>query len=189
MLEILAQAPDAAALPVSLAEVNRLLRRALSELRLGKVPLADLLVSQKLSRELEKYRSPSPAARAAMQLAAVGKHMRPGQRVRFIHTLGEPGVHAWDLPTPPDPRSVDVKRYQTLLLRAAGSLLQPFGIQEQALSDRLLFAASPLKFQFSHKVGSLTLSGAKTQLTPMSYTITHNYYTLEMADAPSSNHS
>ena len=66
--------------------------------------------------------------------------------MRFIHTLGEPGVHAWDLPIPPDPRSVDVKRYQTLLMRAASSILQPFGIQEQALSERLLFSASPLTF-------------------------------------------
>jgi hypothetical protein len=91
-----------------------------------------------------------------MQLEAVGKHMRPGQRVRFIHTLGEPGVHAWDLPTPPEPRSVDVKRYQTLLLRAAGSLLQPFGIQEQALSDKLLFSARPLTFLASHTPNGLS---------------------------------
>lgn len=146
ILELLSQAPDAEALPAYLPQVERLLRRALVELRLGKVPIADLLVSQKLSRELEKYRTPSPAARAAIQLAAVGKHLRPGQRVRFIHTLGEPGVHAWDLPIPPDPRSIDVKRYQTLLMRAAGSILQPLGVQEQALSDRLLFSARPLTF-------------------------------------------
>jgi hypothetical protein len=56
------------------------------------------------------------------------------------------GVHAWDLPIPPDPRSVDVKRYQTLLIRAASSILQPLGIQEQALSDQLLFSTRPLTF-------------------------------------------
>jgi DNA polymerase-2 len=153
MLEMLSQAPDAEALPAYLPEVERLLRKALADLRLGKVPLPDLLVSQKLSRELEKYRTPSPAARAAIQLAALGRHLRPGQRVRFIHTLGEPGVHAWDLPVPPDPRSVDVKRYQTLLLRAASSILQPLGIQEQALSERLLFSASPLTFLVPRRPG------------------------------------
>jgi DNA polymerase-2 len=156
MLEILSQAPDADSLPVYLSEVNRLLRKSLAELRGGKLPLADLLVSQKLSRELAKYRTPSPAARAAMQLEAVGKHLRPGQRVRFIHTLGEPGVHAWDLPTPPDPRSIDVKRYQTLLIRAASSISQPLGIQEQALSDKLLFSARPLTFRQELPLSILT---------------------------------
>ena len=155
MLEILAQAADADALAAYLPEVNRLLRRALAELRSGKVPIPDLLISQKLSRELAEYRTPSPAARAAAQLEATGKHTRPGQRVRFIHTLGEPGVHAWDLPFLPDPRSLDVKRYQVLLLRAAASILQPLGIQEQVLSAQLLFSASPLAFLAPHKPGGL----------------------------------
>ncbi len=82
------------------------------------IPVEDLLVSLTLSRQLSEYRSPSPAARAAAQLAAVGKILRPGQRVRFVYTLGEPGVHAWDLPQPPDVRSIDQERYRVLLLRA-----------------------------------------------------------------------
>jgi hypothetical protein len=48
---------------------------------------------------------------------------------------------------------VDVKRYQVLLLRAAGSVLQPLGVQEQALSDRLLFSASPLTFLVPRRPG------------------------------------
>ena len=100
------------------------LRGQVRTLRSGKVPLADLLVRQRLGRKLEAYRTLSPAARAAFQLKAVGKEQRPGQRVAFLFTLGKPGVHAWDLPERPDPESVDLARYETLLIRAAGIVLE-----------------------------------------------------------------
>ena len=58
----------------------------------------ELLLAQRLTREVEDYRSPSPGARAARQLKEVGKIVKPGQRVRFLYTLGRPGVYAWDLP-------------------------------------------------------------------------------------------
>jgi DNA polymerase-2 len=62
-----------------------------------------------------------------------GKSVRPGQRVRLVFTRGGAGVHAWDLPYPPDPAAVNVDRYQELLIRAAANLLQPFGLDEGAL--------------------------------------------------------
>jgi DNA polymerase-2 len=105
-----------------------------------------LLVSLTLSRELSEYRTPSPAARAAAQLAAVGKNLRPGQRVRFVYTLGEPGVHAWDLPKQFDLRSIDQERYRVLLLRAAAAILQPFGLKEDDLKTRVFAHARDVTF-------------------------------------------
>jgi len=78
---------------------------------------------QTLSRELERYRSPSPAAVAAKQLAEAGKPLRPGQSVRLVFTLGKPAVRAWDLDGAIDPRTVNVKEYRKLLLRAADTIL------------------------------------------------------------------
>jgi len=129
-----------------LPKILRLLRKALTRLRTGGVPVEDLLVSQTLSRQLSEYRTPSPAARAAAQLAAIGKNLRPGQRVRFVYTLGEPGVCAWDLPQPPDVRSVDQERYRVLLLRAAATILQPFGLQEEDLKTRVFANAMDVTF-------------------------------------------
>ena len=129
-----------------LPKVLNLIRKALTRLRTGAVPLEDLLVSLTLSRELSEYRTPSPAARAAAQLAAIGKNLRPGQRVRFIYTLGDPGVRAWDLPKPPDVRSVDQERYRVLLLRAASTILQPFGLQEEDLKTRVFAHARDVTF-------------------------------------------
>ena len=132
MLELLAQEQTADS--SSLTRPLALLRRRLAELRGGKVPVEALLVTQKLSRELEEYRARSPVARAVAQLQSAGKSLRPGQSVRFFYTRGKPGVRAWDLPEPPDPATIDIQRYVTLLLRAAHTVLEPFGMQEAALS-------------------------------------------------------
>jgi DNA polymerase II len=133
MLQYLAQAEDADCLPDFVPGAIYCLRRRLSELRAGRVALEQLLVAQKLSRKLEAYITLSPAAQAATQLAAVGKMVRPGQRVRFLYMRGEPGVHAWDLPDPPVAAAVDLDRYRELLLRAAIILMQPLGISEADL--------------------------------------------------------
>lgn len=148
MLERLAQVPDPGpdatpeemrgALAEALPGLYAFLRRRLYDLRLGRIPLEELLVTQRLSRALDEYKSPSSAARAAAQLAAAGKPLRAGQRVRFLVTLGEPGVHAWDLPQPVNPASLDLRRYAELTLRAAAAVVQPLGITEEALKDRVL---------------------------------------------------
>jgi len=133
MLRCLAHAQNSADLQWQVPEAVGILSRRLHALRAGRVPLEDLLVGKKLSKELAGYRVLSPGARAVMQLQAAGKSVRPGQRVRLIFTRGGAGVHAWDLPHPPDPAAVNVDHYQELLLRAAANLLQPFGLNEEAL--------------------------------------------------------
>ena len=125
-----------------LPRILALLRRQVSDLRAGRMPLDQLLVAQKLSRELSEFRAPSPVARAAAQLQAIGRSTSPGERIRFLYTRGEPGVHAWNLPQPPHPTSVDVERYTELLLRAAAEMLGPFGVSEGLLRQWLLSNAA-----------------------------------------------
>ena len=132
---------------VPLSRILALLRRRLSALRSGRIPLEALLVTQKLSRALDEFRTLSPVARAVAQLAAAGVETSPGERVRFLYTRGEPGVHAWNLPNPPDPASLDMSRYAELLLRAAGTVLGPFGVSEallrQWLFENAAYSAPP----------------------------------------------
>ncbi len=115
------------------AEAVRALRSQLWRLHAGWVPLDHLLVGQKLSRKLAAYTSPSPAARAALQLEALGKTLEPGQRVYFLWLRGLPDVHAWDLPEPPAYARLDLARYTELALRAAEAVLQPFGVTSEML--------------------------------------------------------
>jgi len=139
LLELIAREDDP---KEALSEAVQYLSRRLRALRNGEVQLPELLVRQRLGRKLAAYRSPSPAARAVLQLKTAGKEMRPGQRVPFLYTLGKPGVFAWDLPRSPNPRAVDVARYQKLLLRAAGIVLESWGLDEEKLSKKVLSDAS-----------------------------------------------
>jgi len=133
MLRCLARAETPQELRGQVDEAVNLLRRYLRALREGRIALDNLIVGKKISKELEGYRVPSPGARAAMQLLDAGKTVRPGQRVRLVFTRGEPGVHAWDLPEAPNPSAIDTEYYSELLLRAASSLMQPFGLGEEEL--------------------------------------------------------
>lgn len=136
MLERMSQAVSPEELRSCLPDLQRILQSALATLRRGCVPLVKLVASQRLSRELHAYRTPSPAARAAAQLAGVGVHLRPGQRVRFLYTLGDSGVRAWDLPGHFNPRAIDVRRYRSLLLRAAQTVAGPLGVSQSVLTSQ-----------------------------------------------------
>jgi len=92
----------------------------------GWAPNASQHDDQIVSRELVAYRSPSPTALAARQLAEYDKDLRPGQVVRFVFTLGKPGVRARDVPGWLDRRTIDIARYSTLLERAAETIFQTF---------------------------------------------------------------
>jgi DNA polymerase-2 len=164
LLERMAEVPDAGRLPGCLPDLLGLLHGHLSSLRSRRVPLPDLVVSQKLSRRLDEYRTPSPAARAAAQLESAGKSLQPGQRVRFLYALGDPGVYAWDLPTPPDPACLDLARYAELLLRAGATVLQPLGVSEATLRDWLFsnagYGSAPGALPSHHGAASL-LQGSR----------------------------
>ena len=114
----------------------------------GRIPLEHLLISQRLSREISAYRVPSPACRAAMQLAAIGKPRRPRQRLRFWYVRGEVMVHAWDLEAVVETAVLDTDRYTTLLLRAPSAILQPLGMSEAELQQAVLADAWQLPFSF-----------------------------------------
>jgi DNA polymerase-2 len=133
LIEHLAQAPHAGCLRDYLPGAINIVRQELHRLRNGQVPVEDLLVAQRLTRAPEKYKSPSPGARAALQLQAAGKDISPGQRIRFVYVYGCPNVWAWDRLNAFDPRQIDLRIYRKLLLRAAGDIFQPFGVTAEDL--------------------------------------------------------
>jgi DNA polymerase-2 len=77
IMEILAEAEDADGLKDVLPKAQAFVQKQMTALRTRRVPMEKLLVSQKLSRELGEYSSPSPAAQAALKIPMREK----GQRV------------------------------------------------------------------------------------------------------------
>src|SRR5690606_19105664 len=105
--------------------VMALVECAKRDLRIGRVPLEELVVRQRLSRNLDGYKSLSPAARAALQLQARGRQFAPGQSLEFLFARNASGVHAWELEETLDSGRLDTKRYCRLLDRAMQTILDP----------------------------------------------------------------
>jgi DNA polymerase elongation subunit (family B) len=124
-LEVLARANTLHEFADRVPDVMALVERAKRELRIGRVPWEELIVRQKLSRTLDGYKSPSPAARAAFQLQERGRQFAPGQSMEFLFTHSGSGVHAWELEEALNPGRLDTKRYCRLLDRAMRTVLDP----------------------------------------------------------------
>jgi DNA polymerase-2 len=135
-LEILAQANSPREFADRIPDVIRLVEGAKRDLQLGCVPLEEFVIRQRLSRSIETYKTPSPAARAARQLQAHGRQFAPGQSLEFLFARNASGVHAWELEEALDSGKLDTKRYYKLLDRAIQTLLEPY--KTGHLPNRLL---------------------------------------------------
>lgn len=132
IVQLLAGESDAERLKDLLPETVLIMQERIDQLYRGVVPLSELVITNKLSREIDQYKGLSEPAEAARQLLAAGKQIHVGQMIGFISVLGErPGVHAWDLPFRPGYEQLDKQRYCKLLLRAVYQLLLPLGIKEE----------------------------------------------------------
>ncbi len=151
LLEYLAQAESVDQLPDYIPSALAILRQHLADLRKGRVPLTDLLVALRLTREPQEYTVKTAGARAGQQLLTIGKTIRPGQRVRLLYMHGGE-VHAWDMPQVVDPRRVDRARYYELAVRAASSVFHPMGIPEADLRAWLK-GGIQLAFDFAMPAG------------------------------------
>ena len=145
MLEELAKAPGIAQVYDHLPQALGMLHAAWKDLLAGRVPLDGLIVSQRLSKEVHEYQARSPAARAALQLNQAGKVVKPGQKVRFLFTYGEPGVYAWDLEEAVEKATINHQQYLVLLQRAANTILGPFGIEETDLQEWITSGEEPVR--------------------------------------------
>ena len=124
-LEVLAGANTPHEFADRIPDVMALVECAKRDLRIGRVPLGELVIRQRLSRAIEAYKTPSPAARAALQLQAHGRQFAPGQSLEFLFARNATGVHAWELNETLDSRRLDKKRYCKLLDRAVQTVLDP----------------------------------------------------------------
>ena len=145
IVKLMARADTAAQFSALLPEIISLLRKQIKELKEGRVPIEQLLVRQRITRSTSAYRSPSPAARAAILIERTGKCVDAGQSVQFVYAMGKPGVISWDLPGEIDPRRIDVPRYIHLVCLAAETVLQPAGVGGEEIRHWL--AGSPILAQ------------------------------------------
>ncbi|MDH5505837.1 MAG: hypothetical protein OEZ02_01285 [Anaerolineae bacterium] len=146
IMALLASEADTDRLGVYVPRALDIVRNYFAELDAERVALDDLVSNNKLTRELDKYRGNSPAAKAARQLAAAGKQVRVGQRVSFVYTQGaKSSVYAWDQPGKPTYAIVNKGRYKELLLRSVHQILLPLGLNEVDLANLVFDHARQLE--------------------------------------------
>ncbi len=66
-----------------------------------------------------------------MQLQATGLKVAPGQFMRFVFIRGKEQIRAWELGV--DARTVDIKRYLSLLDRAVSGVMSVFEKEDVGL--------------------------------------------------------
>ena len=108
-----------------------LMRRHIDKLVQGKVPPSELIVTHRLSRDLDQFKGISDSASAGKQMLTQHRTVQAGQRIEFIYIRGEEsGVQAVDYVHWPEDRNIDKQEYCKLLIRAVYQLLSPLGIRE-----------------------------------------------------------
>ena len=142
MIRFLGQARSKDELEDCIQQAFNCYQQSLRALKAGLVAPDELVINGKVSYALEAYKASTASVRAARQMQAAGMPVKPGMRVRFVYTKGEPDVTAWDLGKQVDPADLDSAKYIELLIRAASSVLSPFGVsvdilREWSLSDAL----------------------------------------------------
>lgn len=136
-INIMARGDDFSKLPRLIPELVDTFKSHYQKILRGQVQLEQLVVSQTLSRNLEDIRALSPAARAALQLAAQGKTTSAGQNVDFVRIRNAPFVLPWNLMCQSQTVEIDAQWYGEQLLRAADEILYCFGVPKDLLSTWL----------------------------------------------------
>ncbi|MDA2917284.1 hypothetical protein MYX64_10685, partial [Nitrospinae bacterium AH_259_B05_G02_I21] len=136
IIEILSEARSVEELKTKVDDALDVLSGYLAELREGGVPLYELVIRKRLSKEPLDYKKNSLQAEVAGELVSRGVTLRPGEKVDYIITdfkgrSGGPRTRAYA--TIDESCSYDVCKYTDLLLEAAGTMLAPFGYDYQRL--------------------------------------------------------
>jgi len=135
VLDVLAEGEDLAGFRRRVPAAVACVRQRLERLWSGQVPAADLLITNRLSREPAEYTAHTVTAEAARQLVHAGIHLSPGENVRFLLVPGPEKARAWELLS--GPSLYDKPAYTELVLRAVESLLVPVGVDRPMLDTWL----------------------------------------------------
>lgn len=136
MLGILAKGQDILGFRAALPEAIDYARLRLAKLQAGEVPLNELVVTHRLSRQPEEFVVRTAAARATRELVEAGISLQPGENLRFLLVTGPEKVRVWERLSGSEP--YDRQAYLERLLRSIESLLSPVGVDRGMLETWLL---------------------------------------------------
>ena len=140
MLDCLAQAGNGTEFLARVPEVLQILRHHVEEIREGRVPFEELIITRTLSKDPMQYVREDAGAIAAKTLAGAGVKLHPGEQIGYI-ILDLKAKFKGDRARPAllltGTESYDTEKYVELLLRAAETLLAPVGYSADRIRSYL----------------------------------------------------
>jgi len=138
MIRILAAADDSKTFVEKIPDALKVVKEYRRKLTDGEVPIWDLIVTKRLSKNLENYKQKVSQVIAAEQLLKEGLEVSAGKSVRFLFTSAENKryerrVRAQELIE--EGTNSDFKKYLLLLYSAASNILSPFGYSTKDIYD------------------------------------------------------
>ncbi|MDA2917424.1 hypothetical protein MYX64_11410, partial [Nitrospinae bacterium AH_259_B05_G02_I21] len=138
IIAVLSEARSADALKGKVHDALEVLSAYIVELREGRAPLHELVITKRLSKDPLRYEKNSLLAEAAGELVSRGVKIRAGEKVSYIITdfageSGSPRARAYA--TIDESCGYDVDKYTDLLLEATGTMLAPFGYDYHRLVE------------------------------------------------------
>jgi DNA polymerase elongation subunit (family B) len=140
MLDCLAQAENGVEFLARVPAALQILRRHIAEIREGRVPFEELVITRTLSKDPMQYVREDAGAIAAKELARAGAQLHPGEQIGYIildQQAKFKGDRARSAVLLTGSESYDKERYVELLVRAAETLLAPVGYSAERITSFL----------------------------------------------------
>ncbi len=136
MLEALSKAGNVKEFLGRLPECIGILKRYHDRIRDGECDLEDLVITRRISRDLDDYSQFNDQVAALMQLRKLGFRVNAGEKIRFVicdSSTKEPTKRVKVAELLEGGERYDAGKYIELLLRSGAGMLAPFGYDEEEL--------------------------------------------------------
>jgi DNA polymerase elongation subunit (family B) len=138
MINALASARDSHEFVEKIPDALKVVRKYRERLLEGEVPVCDLVVTKRLSKDLGDYRQRVSQVIAGEQLVKEGFEVSAGKSVRFLFTSAENKRYSLRVKAKElieEGTNPDIRKYLLLLYSAASNILSAFGYSAKNIYD------------------------------------------------------
>jgi len=136
MLSYLSKADDASGFFRAIPDVIKVLREYFRKVFAGECEIEDMIFTARISHSLQDYRQSNNNTAAMRQFQKVGITIQPGQSIRYVITDSASNSYMKRVKISQlvdEGTGYDRNKYNEFLLRAAESILLPFGYTKERL--------------------------------------------------------
>jgi len=150
-------------------EAQSIVKSYVTMIRDGAVPIEELTIEKRLSKNLSEYRNMVPQAIAAQHLNREGADVHAGQALSFIMTCNRSRItqnRALPVELVGENYPVDSEWYVDILLASTANILLPFGCTSETLKEYIESSLhdSGQSRRLTHGTPTLTYNRSKREL-------------------------